>query len=69
MANIFKYQEKDLLGGWLIEVRKGIIHIGNIRKGRLSGKFQYYPGPNNILTVAFEEDDLDVLKQRIETGV
>ena len=66
MANIFKYQEKDLLGGWLIEVRKGIIHIGNIRKNPSNGKFQYYPGPNNMLTVTFEEDGLDVLKRRIE---
>ena len=68
MAGIFKYQEKDLLGGWLIEVRKGIIHVGNIRRNPSSGKFQYYLGPSNILTITFEEDDLDVLKQRIEAG-
>jgi len=68
MTSVFKYQEKDLLGGWLIEVRKGIIRIGNIRRNQISGKFQYYPGSNNVLNIAFEEDDLDILKQRIETG-
>ncbi len=31
-GNKISYQEKDLLGGWLIEVRKGLVHIGNIRK-------------------------------------
>jgi len=28
----YKYEEKSLLGGWKIEVRKGIQHLGNIRK-------------------------------------
>lgn len=69
MANDIRYQEKDLLGGWLIEVRKGIAHIGNIRKNPLNGNFQYFPGPNNQLNQAFEEVDLDTLKQRIESGV
>ena len=68
MADVIRYQEKDLLGGWLIEVRKGLQHIGNIRKNQLSGKFQYYPGPNNQLNPTFEEINLDVLKHRIESS-
>ena len=63
----FSYIEKDLLGGWQIEVRNGIVHIGNIRKNPQSGAFQYYRGPSNILNYTYEEISLDVLKQKIES--
>lgn len=62
----FMYKEKDLLGGWSIEVRKGIVPIGNIRKNPSNGNFQYFSGPSNQLNWSFEEADLDILKQRIE---
>jgi len=64
----FSYKEKDLLGGWQIEVRNGIVPIGNIRKNPSNGAFQYYPGPNNILNYSYEEINLDVLKQKIESA-
>jgi len=66
MGDKITYQEKDLLGGWSIEVRKGIVPIGNIRKNPSNGNFQYFSGPNNQLNYSFEEVDLDILKQRIE---
>lgn len=62
----YKYEEKSLLGGWQIEVKKGIRCIGNIRKNPVSGAFQYYEGPDNILNYSFEENDLEVLKKKIE---
>lgn len=65
----FKYKEKDLLGGWLIEVRKGLRYIGNIRKNQISGKYQYYSGPSNQLNPSFEEGNLDTLEQRIEAEI
>ena len=68
MPDSFRYIEKDLLGGWVIEVRKGAAHIGNIRKNRIIEKFQYYAGPNNQLSPSFEEASLDVLKRKIEIG-
>lgn len=64
--NQYKYEEESLLGGWKIEVRKGIQHLGNIRKNPSSGAFQYYEGPNNTLDYSFENPDLDALKKRIE---
>ena len=64
--NQYKYEEKSLLGGWRIEVRKGIKHLGNIGKNPSSGAFQYYEGPNNTLNYSFENPDLDALKKRIE---
>ena len=68
MQNNFQYIEKDLLGGWVIEVRKGLAHIGNIRKNQIIEKFHYYSGPNNQLNPSFEEATLDALKQKIETN-
>ncbi len=62
----YKYEEKSLIGDWRIEVRKGSIHIGNIRKHPISGVFRYYEGPNNFLNYSFEESDLETLKRRIE---
>jgi hypothetical protein len=67
MHGKFHYKEKSLLGGWQIEVRNGIVPIGNIRKNPISGAFQYYKGLHNQLNYSFEEKDLDVLKRRIET--
>jgi hypothetical protein len=67
MQNELTYEEKDLLGGWQIEVRKGRAHIGNIRRSP-SGSFQYFSGPQNQLNPSFEEYDLEDLKKRIEAG-
>lgn len=67
MQSRFTYKEKDLLGGWKIEVRKGRVHIGNIRRSP-SGGFQYFSGPNNQLNWSFEDSSLDNLKKRIEAG-
>lgn len=60
---LYKYEEKSLLGGWIIEVKNGIQHIGNIRKNPNSGAFQYYEGPNNTLNYSFENLDLNALKK------
>jgi hypothetical protein len=68
MSN-FTYVEKDLLGGWCIEVRKGPFPVGNIRKNPSNGAFQYYHGNSNILNWKFEEKSLDALKQEIEQTV
>lgn len=65
MASGFTYKEKDLLGGWQIEVRKGRAHIGNIRRSP-SGGFQYFSGPNNQLNWSLKDDSLDDLKKKIE---
>lgn len=66
MSGIFNYTEKDLLGGWKIEVRKGPTHIGNIRKNPSTGAFQYFKGLQNQLNPSFEESSLEKIKNRIE---
>jgi hypothetical protein len=67
-GNKISYQEKDLLGGWVIEVRQGLVHIGNIRKIQMSGELQYYLGSNNQLNPTFKGFNLDALKQSIEAS-
>nr|WP_287412771.1 hypothetical protein [Pseudodesulfovibrio sp.] len=59
------FTEKDLLGGWLIEVKKGLAHIGNIRRGGLGG-FQFFEGPNNQLNHSISDTNLDALKKKVE---
>lgn len=69
MAEEFEFIPKNLLGsGWSMEVRKGVRHIGNIRKNPQSGAFQYFNGIGNILNYDLEEKDLDALKARIKAG-
>lgn len=64
--NAYQYYEKDLQGGWKIEVFYGRAHIGNIRRNPLSGAYQYYKGINNVLNCSLEDTDLDEIKKRIE---
>ena len=59
------FQEKSLLSGWCIEVRKGPFHIGNIRRNPSSGAFQYYNGRDNQLNYKFEEVKLEHLKEKV----
>lgn len=59
------FTEKNLLGGWSIEVRKGLAHIGNIRRGGWDG-FQFFEGPHNQLTPSITNNNLDALKKEIE---
>ena len=58
------FKERDLLGGWIIEVRRGPSHIGNIRRGGTGG-FVYFVGPHNQLTPEFSDADLEALKRRV----
>jgi len=67
-GNKISYLKQGLLNE-VIEVRKGLVHVGNIRKNQMSGEFQYYPDPNNQLNPTFRGFSLDALKQRIEASV
>ncbi len=62
----YQYEEKHLLGGWRIAVKKGPIIIGNIRKNPSYGVYQFFEGARNELSPSFEEQSLDDLKSRIE---
>lgn len=62
----YQYEDKSLLGGWRIEVKKGPATVGNIRKNPSSCGYQFFKGSTNELSASFEEQSIDALKLRIE---
>ena len=62
----YEYVEKPLGGGWLMQVRKGSSHKGNIRKNPITGRYQFYRGSVNAIRSAIEESNIDTLKEKIE---
>ncbi len=62
----YEYIPKSLPGGWVMEVRKGFSCKGNIRKNRVTGRYQFYRGVYNVIRPMLEESDLESLKERIE---
>ena len=65
---MIEYKEKDLLGGWSIDVLLKGITIGHIRKHGQDGSFVYYKGPHNVLNWSFQDNDLAALKRKIEAS-
>ncbi|WP_225042351.1 hypothetical protein [Xanthomonas campestris] len=64
-----EFVEKDVLGGWSIAVKLNGVTIGHIRELRGGGGYGYYKGPNNLLTWALQDDDLEALKGKVDTLV
>jgi len=62
----YDYVERAPCGGWLMEVRKGQSHKGNIRKNPVTGRYQFYRGSRNATRPMLEDADMEKLKGRIE---
>jgi hypothetical protein len=62
----YEYAERPVTGGWVLEVRKGRSHKGNIRKNPTTGRYQFYRGSRNAIHPSIEESDIETLKERIE---
>jgi hypothetical protein len=62
----YEYVDRPHVGGWIFEVRKGASHVGNIRKNRVTGRYQFFRGSRNAIRPMLEEPDLEVLRDRIE---
>ncbi|OPY67270.1 MAG: hypothetical protein A4E57_02393 [Syntrophorhabdaceae bacterium PtaU1.Bin034] len=62
----YEYVKGSMTGGWLLQVRKGPSHKGNIRKNRTTGRYQFFRGSRNVVRPALEESDLETLKEKIE---
>jgi len=60
------YKEKDLLGGYSIEVLVGNVPVGSIRRHGASPNFSYFEGAANQLTPSLSDLPLDVLKRQLE---
>ena len=65
MSN-YEYKDREPTGGWIAEVRRGQTHIGNIRKNRTTGRYQFFRGSRNAIRPMLEEPDLATLKNKIE---
>ena len=62
-----EFIEKSTLGsGWSLEVKRGPVLLGHVQKTD-SGVYQYYRGPNNVLTPSHESTDLEALKAKISS--
>jgi hypothetical protein len=49
-----------------IEVKRGVVPIGNIRKNEETGRYEFFSGRDTVTTPMFEGRDLNTLKQRIK---
>jgi len=66
---VVEFVEKDVLGGWSIVVTLNGLTIGHIRKIGGDGGYGYFKGPNNVLTWALQDKDLEALKDKVDTLV
>ncbi len=62
----YDYVERAPSGGWLMEVRKGQSHKGNIRKNPVTCRYQFYRGSRNAIRPMLEDSDMEKLKSMIE---
>ena len=62
----YEYVDRPPSGGWVMEVRKGGAHKGNIRRNRTTGRYQFFRGSHNVIRPMLEETDIETLKERIE---
>ncbi len=62
----YDYVDRRHTGGWILEVRKGARSVGNIRKDRVTGRYQFFRGSCNAIRPMLEEPDVETLKQGIE---
>jgi hypothetical protein len=62
----YEYLDRQPTGGWIAEVRRDRSHVGNIRKNRTTGRYQFFRGSRNAIRPMLEESDLQMLIKEIE---
>jgi len=64
-----QFKERSTLGAaWSLEVRRSLVLIGHVRRNPSTGGYQYFHGPDNVLTPSREDADLESLKGWVETA-
>jgi hypothetical protein len=66
MESKYGYVERPPTGGWILEVMKGPKWVGNIRKNRTTGRYQFFRGSRNAIRPMLEESTLEALKADVE---
>jgi hypothetical protein len=65
--NSYWYRQYTTLDGdWAVEVKRGVVPIGCIRKNELTGKFEFFKGRDTVVTPLYDGVDLHTLQQRIK---
>lgn len=65
--NSYWYKEyKTSAGDWALEVRRGIVPIGSIRKNESTGRYEFFQGRDIIGAPLYDGIDLNTLRQRIK---
>ena len=65
--NSYWYREyKTLAGDWALEVRRGVLPIGNIRKNASTDRYEFFKGRDTVVSPLFDGVDLNILQQRIK---
>ena len=65
--NCYWYREcKTSDGEWALEVKRGVLPIGNILKNGTTGKYEFFMGRDAVATLLYEGYDLSTLQQRIK---
>jgi len=65
--NSYWYREyKTLAGDWALEVTRGVLPIGNIRKNVSTGRYEFFKGRDTVVSPLFDGVDLNTLQQRIK---
>ena len=62
----YEYIDRPHTGGWILKIHKGSTHVGNIRKNRTTGRFQFFRGKLNTIRPILEEPTLEALKEDLE---
>jgi hypothetical protein len=62
----YEYLDRPPTGGWIAEVRRDRSYVGNIRKSRTTGRYQFFRGSRNPIRPMLEESDLQMLIEEIE---
>jgi hypothetical protein len=67
IMNSYWYREyRTLAGNWALEVRRGVVPIGNIRKNESTGKYEFFEGRDTVVVPLYDGVDLNTLRQRIK---
>ena len=66
--NYYWYKEyKTVAGDWAMEVIRGVIPIGNIRKNDSTGRYEFFKGPVTVVVPLYKTFDLNTVQLMIRT--
>jgi hypothetical protein len=66
LVSKYEYVKRPAGSPWLMEVRIGASHKGNIRKSPVTGRYQFFRGSVNVIRCSLEESDMELLIEKIE---